>query len=95
LRSEAAAGKFLAHLDAAQSPRVKLKRGGKPTTEARSFGSRHFHIIADDRFLEVSTSDAAIRRDPLVAALFGKETTPRDALALGNTRVDGLRRGDR
>jgi hypothetical protein len=67
---------FLADLDAAHLPKVRLKRGSKQATEARSFGTRHFHIIADDRFLGVSTSHVAVRRDPLVAALFGKERPP-------------------
>jgi hypothetical protein len=67
---------FLADLDALHSRAVRLKRGSKPATEARSFGTRHFHIIADDRFLGVSAIEVAVRRDPLVAALFGKESSP-------------------
>jgi hypothetical protein len=74
-------GNFLADLDASPSRRVKLKRGRKPAMEARSFGTRHVHVIADDRYLGVSATHVAVRRDPLVAALFGKETQSKDALA--------------
>jgi hypothetical protein len=72
---------FLADLSASCWRRMDLKRGSKPATQARSYGSRHFHIIADDQFVGVKATHVAVRRDPLVEALFGKETTRKNALS--------------
>lgn len=63
-------------------PRIaNMKRESKPATEAQSFGPRHFHIIADDRFLGVRATHVLVRRDPLVAALFGNESQRKDSVA--------------
>jgi hypothetical protein len=44
------------------------------TNAASGNQTRHFHIMADDCHARVSASHVAVRRDPLVAALFGDGT---------------------
>jgi hypothetical protein len=71
-RDAAQVQSFLAGLALPRRP--TLTRANKPANGTRSFGARHFHIIDDDCYLGVDASQVPIRRDPLVAALFGKES---------------------
>jgi hypothetical protein len=62
---------FMSGLLAGQNSRAALKRTPKRSGQVRTVGSQHFHIMADDQSGEVQAAFVSVRRDPLVAALFG------------------------
>lgn len=72
---------FLAGLRAMPRCEAVLTRPNKRAKSAQVFGARYFHIMADDCYLSVKASLVVIRRDPLVAALFGANTAPAMSLA--------------
>jgi predicted ArsR family transcriptional regulator len=67
-----AVDEFLTRLLAANSS-TTLKRTPKRSGQVRTSGSQHFHIMADDQSGEVQAAFVSVRRDPLVAALFGPQ----------------------
>lgn len=63
---------FMSKLLAGTNSRT-LKRTPKRSGQVRTIGSQHFHIMADDQSGEVQAAFVSVRRDPLVAALFGPQ----------------------
>jgi hypothetical protein len=53
--------------------RVVVRRASDPVRLMHNAGEpgRHVHIMADDVHIAVRVEPARVRRDPLVAALFG------------------------
>lgn len=72
---------YLMHLSEAQFGNALLKRGKKRAQQLRTVGTRHFHIMADDGCNGVKATQVVVRRDPLVAALFGERNLPATAAA--------------
>lgn len=62
---------FMSRLLAEKNSGTTLKRTSKRGGQVRTIGSQHFHIMADDQSGEVQATFVSVRRDPLVAALFG------------------------
>jgi hypothetical protein len=72
---------FLAGCRESQCGDPILKRGRKQSNAARTYGTRHFHIMADDCCAGVRATRVEVRRDPLVAALFGENPPSKVAAA--------------
>ncbi len=68
-----AVDEFMSRLIAGTNSKTTLKRTPKRSGQVRTVGSQHFHIMADDQSGEVQAAFVSVRRDPLVAALFGPQ----------------------
>jgi hypothetical protein len=64
---------FLAGLRESQMGNAVLKRDSGRIPTLRTEGTRHFHVMGDDSCGGARITKTFIRRDPLVAALFGEE----------------------
>lgn len=65
--------RYLAALHASTSAEFLSRRVSQAPDEIKA--KRHFHVMGDDRFLTVRVTLQPVRRDPLVAALFGAPGT--------------------